>query len=129
MAETLLQVVNLTKIFSKRHKIFGRRIENTAVDRVSFSLTTGETLGLVGESGCGKSTLARSIIRLYEPNAGQIFFDGKDITHSNEKALKPVRREMQMIFQDPFAALDPMLTIEEIIGEPLEIHNIGTKNE
>ena len=129
MAETLLQIANLTKTFSKRHKIFGRKIENTAVDRVSFSLLEGETVGLVGESGCGKSTLARSIIRLYEPNAGQIFFDGKDITHSDEKALKPVRREMQMIFQDPFAALDPMLTIEEIIYEPLEIHYIGTKNE
>ena len=89
----------------------------------------GETLGLVGESGCGKSTLALTIMRLYEPNGGRIFFGGKDITNADERALKSIRKQMQMIFQDPFASLDPRLTIEQIIGEPLEIHNLGTKTE
>src|SRR5205085_3304079 len=97
--------------------------------RVSFSMSKGETLGLVGESGCGKSTLALTIMRLYEPSGGQIFFDGKDVTQLNEKALKPIRKQSQMIFQDPYAALDPQLTVEQIICEPLEIHNIGTKSE
>lgn len=129
MFETLLQVVNLTKTFSLRGKLFGQRKEHIAVDRVRFSLAEGETLGLVGESGCGKSTLALTIMRLLKPNGGQIIFGGKDITHRDEKFLKPIRREMQMIFQDPFAALDPRLTIEQILSEPLEIHNIGTKGE
>ena len=129
MPESLLRVTDLTKIFSGRRKIFGQKIENIAVDRVSFSLSTSETLGLVGESGCGKSTLASMIVRLYEPNGGQIIFDGTDITHFNERSLKPVRKQMQMIFQDPFSALDPRLTIEQIITEPLEIHNSGTKRE
>jgi len=84
---------------------------------------------LVGESGCGKSTLALTIMRLYESNGGQIFFDEKDITKLDEKSLKPIRKQMQMIFQDPFAALDPRLTIEQIITEPLEIHHMGTKRE
>ncbi|HEX9960027.1 MAG TPA: oligopeptide/dipeptide ABC transporter ATP-binding protein [Pyrinomonadaceae bacterium] len=129
MFETLLQITNLTKSFPARRGIFSRKIENIAVDRVSLSLREGETLGLVGESGCGKSTLALTIMRLYEPNGGQIFFDGKDITYADERALKPIRKQMQMIFQDPFAALDPRLTVGQIIGEPLEIHGIGTKNE
>lgn len=129
MSKTLLQVIELTKSFSSRRGIFGKRIENTAVDRVSFSLSEGETLGLVGESGCGKSTLALMIMRLLEPNAGRIIFGGKDITHLSEKSLKPIRRQKQMIFQDPFAALDPSLTIEQIIGEPLEIHRLGTRNK
>lgn len=129
MSETLLEVVNLTKTFLSRHKLFAQKTENIAVDRVSFSLLKGETLGLVGESGCGKSTLALTIMRLYESNGGQIFFDGEDIANLDEKSLKSIRREMQMIFQDPFAALDPRLTVEQIITEPLEIQNIGTKRE
>ena len=129
MSETLLQIIDLTKSFSSRHKIFGKKTKNIAVDRVNLSLREGETLGLVGESGCGKSTLALTIMRLYAPDGGHIYFDGKDIIHADEKALKPIRKQMQMIFQDPFAALDPRLTIEQIIGEPLEIHNISTKSE
>lgn len=129
MPEMLLRIENLTKKFKKRNGLFGKTIENVAVDGVSFSLAAGETLGLVGESGCGKSTLGLTIMRLYESNDGQIFFGGENITNLKEKSLKPVRREMQMIFQDPFAALDPRLTIEQIITEPLEIHNLYTKKE
>jgi oligopeptide/dipeptide ABC transporter ATP-binding protein len=129
MSETLLQTIDLTKSFSSRHSFFGKKTENVAVDRVNLSLREGETLGLVGESGCGKSTLALTIMRLYEPNGGQIYFNKKDITHADEWALKPIRKQMQMIFQDPFASLDPRLSIEQIIGEPLEIHKLGTKRE
>ncbi|HVE56038.1 MAG TPA: oligopeptide/dipeptide ABC transporter ATP-binding protein [Pyrinomonadaceae bacterium] len=129
MPEMLLQVDNLSKTFAARNGFFGKKTENVAVDCVSFSIAEGETLGLVGESGCGKSTLGLTIMRLYAPGGGRLFFGGKDITHENEKALKPVRREMQMIFQDPFAALDPRLTISQIITEPLEIHRSGTKAE
>ena len=129
MPETLLRVDNLTKTFTSRNGFFEKKTENIAVDRVSFSITEGETLGLVGESGCGKSTLGLTIMRLYEPSGGRIFFGGKDITHENEKTLKPIRRKMQMIFQDPFAALDLRLTIKQIITEPLEIHGLGTKEE
>jgi oligopeptide transport system ATP-binding protein len=129
MPETLLQTINLTKSFSTRSGIFGKKIKNIAVDRVSLSLLEGETLGLVGESGCGKSTLALTIMRLYEPSDGQIYFAGKDIAHKNARDLKQIRKQMQMIFQDPLAALDSRLTIEQIICEPFEIHNIGTKNE
>lgn len=129
MPEALLRIENLTKKFKKRNGLFGKTIENVAVDGVSFSLAAGETLGLVGESGCGKSTLGLTIMRLYESNDGQIFFGGENITNLKEKSLKPVRREMQMIFQDPFAALDPRLTIEQIITEPLEIHDLYAKKE
>ena len=129
MSETLLQTVDLTKTFSSRYSFFGKRSENIAVDRVNLSLRTGETLGLVGESGCGKSTLALTIMRLYEPTGGQIYFGEHNITHADERALKPIRKQMQMIFQDPFASLDPRLSIEQIIGEPLEIHKFGTKSE
>lgn len=129
MPETLLRIENLTKKFAKRNGLFGKRIENIAVDNVSFSLAAGETLGLVGESGCGKSTLGLTIMRLYQPDSGHIFFDEREITHEDEKSLKPIRREMQMIFQDPFAALDLRLTVEQIITEPLEIHELGTKKE
>ncbi len=129
MSETLLQTINLTKSFASRHSFFGKKTANIAVDRVNVSLRESETLGLVGESGCGKSTLALTIMRLYAPDGGNILFGGQDITHAAERALKPIRKQMQMIFQDPFAALDPRLSIEQIIGEPLEIHNSGTKRE
>ncbi len=130
MPETILQIIELTKIFTARRGVFGaERVETRAVDGVSFHLEAGETLGLVGESGCGKSTLGLTVLRLYEADGGRIIFDGKDITNLESNQLKPIRKQMQMIFQDPFAALDPRLTIEQIITEPLEIHNIGTKAE
>ena len=128
MSEAILQTIDLTKTFTARRGVFGsKKVKNVAVNRVSFGLEKGETLGLVGESGCGKSTLGLTIMRLYEANGGRILFDGKDITNADEKYLRPIRKQMQMIFQDPFASLDPRLTIEQIISEPLEIHNIGTK--
>jgi oligopeptide transport system ATP-binding protein len=126
MSETLLHVTDLSKSFSLRNGFFGKKTKNIAVDRVSLSLRSGETLGLVGESGCGKSTLALTIMRLYAPDGGRIHFDGKDITDAGERVLKPIRKQMQMVFQDPLAALDSRLSIEQILGEPLEIHNLGT---
>lgn len=130
MAETLLQTIELSKSFDLSHSFFGaKKTKNIAVDRVNLSLARGETLGLVGESGCGKSTLALTIMRLYEPDGGRILFAGKDITNLQEQELKSVRRQMQMVFQDPMASLDPRLTVGPIISEPLEIHNIGTKTE
>jgi oligopeptide/dipeptide ABC transporter ATP-binding protein len=99
---------------------------NRAVDGVSLSIDTGETLGLVGESGCGKSTLGKSIVRLLEPTAGTIRFDGRDVTHLSRKVLKPIRRDLQMIFQDPAESLNSRHTVGSLIGEAFEIHGIGT---
>jgi peptide/nickel transport system ATP-binding protein len=100
-----------------------------AVDGVSLRLKRGETLGLVGESGCGKSTLGRTIIRLYRPTAGTVTFDGRDITNLEGADLRAIRRRMQMIFQDPYASLNPRMTAGGIVGEPLDIHDIGTRAE
>ncbi len=100
-----------------------------AVDDVTLTLRRGETLGLVGESGCGKSTMGRAILRLYRPTAGTITFDGQDITTLGGAALRSVRRRMQMIFQDPYASLNPRMTVGGIVGEPLDIHSIGSRSE
>ena len=117
-AAGLVEVRNLKKYFGGGG-LFKKRPLVRAVDGISFSITRGETFGLVGESGCGKSTAARTIIRLYEPTAGSIVFDGTDIACLGERDLRPYRRRMQMIFQDPYASLDPRMTVMRIVSEPL----------
>jgi oligopeptide/dipeptide ABC transporter ATP-binding protein len=125
----LLVTDQLTKVFMLRHGLLARRVRLVAVDRVSLTIDPGETLGLVGESGCGKSTLGLTIMRLYEPSAGQIQFGGQDLVGLDARGLRAARRQMQMIFQDPLASLDPRLTVEQIVAEPLDIHAIGTPAE
>ena len=123
----LLEVTDLVKHYAVRGGVLRRRIGTVhAVDGVSFSLSTGETLGLVGESGCGKSTVARSVPRLIEPSSGAIRLDGTDITRLGKTALRPHRRSMQIVFQDPFASLNPRMTAGDIVGEPLEVHGLAT---
>src|SRR5438132_7189508 len=100
-----------------------------AVDGVSLAIRRGETLGLVGESGCGKSTVGRTILRLYKPTAGRIVFDGRDITNLSEGELRPLRRRMQMVFQDPFASLNPRHSVGRIVGEPLRTHGLASRSE
>ena len=116
---SLLELTNLTKHFGPVR----------AVEDITLAVEAGETLGLVGESGCGKSTLGRTVLRLYEPTSGRIVFDGKDLTALSQRALRPLRRHMQMIFQDPYASLNPRMSVGAAIGEPLEIHELGATKE
>ncbi len=127
MAETpLLEVKHLKKYFPIKGGVFSKTIGYVyAVDDVNFTLAKGETLGLVGESGCGKSTTGRTILRLIEPTDGELYFEGQDITKLEKSAMRALRREMQIIFQDPYASLNPRMTVGSIIGEPLEIHKIA----
>ena len=120
--QTILEVKHLKKYFQ-----IGRRQTVHAVDDVSFRLEKGKTLGLVGESGCGKSTCARTIIRMYDVTDGQIILDGTDITAMSQKELKPLRRKMQMIFQDPYASLNARMTVRDIIAEPLIAHGVVSR--
>ena len=120
----VLQVEGLTKHFP----VSGRKVVHAA-DAVSFSVLRGKTLGLVGESGCGKSSCARTIIRIYEPTAGKILIDGEDISDLNQKQLLPIRKKMQMIFQDPYASLNARMTVHDIIAEPLRAHQVCTSRQ
>jgi oligopeptide transport system ATP-binding protein len=131
MAETpLLDVKHLKKHFPIKGGVFSKTIGYVyAVDDINFTLEKGETLGLVGESGCGKSTTGRTILRLIEPTDGAIYFEGQNITGLDKGAMRALRREMQIIFQDPYASLNPRMTIGSIIGEPLEIHKIARGSE
>lgn len=123
MNEPILQVKNLSKHFNVESGFL------QAVDGLNLEIYKGETFGLVGESGCGKSTAGRTILRLYEPTAGEVIFEGQNIYDLSPKEMKEHRKEMQMIFQDPYASLDPRMTVEEIIAEPLVIYGIGNKKE
>jgi peptide/nickel transport system ATP-binding protein/oligopeptide transport system ATP-binding protein len=126
----LLEIKRLSKFFPILGGVLRREIGHLqAVNDVSLAIEPGETLGLVGESGCGKSTLGRTILRLYQPTKGSIHFLGEDITHLPFRDMKRLRRDMQIIFQDPFASLDPRMTIGNILEEPLSIHNLGTPKE
>ena len=128
--EKLVEVNNLVKYFPVRAGLFQRVVNNVkAVDDVSFFVRKGETLGLVGESGCGKTTVGRTMLRLIEPTSGDVKFDGKDVFSLEAKEMKTVRRDMQIIFQDPYASLDPRVPIGESIMEGLHIHKIGTPRE
>jgi oligopeptide/dipeptide ABC transporter ATP-binding protein len=126
--DVILRVQNLSKHFAfSRGVVFKREIGRLkAVDDVSFEVRAGETLGIVGESGCGKSTLARCVVRLLDPTAGSIEFMGEDITRTPARALRRVRRNMMMIFQDPMSSLNPRMRVGEFIREPLDIHDVGT---
>ena len=126
----LLDIQNVSKLFPLKGGFWGRTKGHVrAVHRVSLSIKPGEIVGLVGESGCGKSTLGRTILKLLEPTEGKIFFNGADITHLRPKQMRPIRKEMQIIFQDPYASLNPRMTVGSAIAEPLLIHKLVSKNK
>src|ERR1700686_5501011 len=129
MADTsLLRVKNLKKYFPIRGGLFSQEVARVhAVDDVSFDILRGETLGLVGESGCGKSTTGRCILRLLEPTAGEVRFQGRDILRLRSRELRRLREQMQIVFQDPFSSLNPRMTVEHALAEPLYVHRICPK--
>src|SRR4026207_1319713 len=128
--ETLLHVDDLKMHFPIYRGVFQRQVGAVrAVDGVSFDVRRGETLGLVGESGCGKSTTGRTILQLYRPTSGDVQFDGVNLVTLKGEDLRVMRRKMQMIFQDPYASLNPRMTVGEIIREPLLVHNVATESE
>ena len=124
--EVLIEVNDLKMHFPIRRGVLKRQVGAIrAVDGITFEIYKGETLGLVGESGCGKSTAGRTILQLYEPTDGQVTFSGEELTHLNREQMRKARRHMQMIFQDPYASLNPRMTVGNIVSEPLSIHGIG----
>ena len=126
MAQALLQVNNLVKHFPVKGGVFSKTVDKVhAVDGVSFDIAPGETLGMVGESGCGKSTTGRCVLRLIAPTSGQIWFDGEDVTNVNKTQLRALARDMQIIFQDPYASLNPRMTVGAIVGEAMIIHKLA----
>lgn len=129
MADTMIRVENLVKEFKVKGGFLGKKGVVHAVNGVTLEIKQGETLGLVGESGCGKSTLGRTILKVYEPDGGRIFCGEDDITNLDSKQMHPYRRRMQMIFQDPYASLNPRFTVGELIAEPMKIYNMCDAKE
>ncbi len=128
--EAILEVRHLRKCFPLKKTLTGKVTQELiAVDDVSFKLKPGETLGIVGESGCGKTTMGRAVLKLHEPTAGQIIFEGQDITNFKSSQMRDIRKKMQIIFQDPYSSLPPRSTVGGILSEPVEVHNIVPKSE
>ena len=129
MSEPLLEVRGLTKEFTRQKGLFGEGAAVRAVDDVTFSIGEGETFGLVGESGSGKTTTGRCILRLIEPTSGEVRFKGEDVLAFSKTRLREARREMQIVFQDPYSSLNPRMRVQDIVEEPLLIHRLGSKAE
>ena len=128
--ETLLKVEELVMHFPIYQGVIRRQVGAVhAVDGVSFEIYKGETLGLVGESGCGKSTAGRAILRLYKPTGGSVYYDGEDLSKLSEREMRHMRRKLQIIFQDPYASLNPRMTVADIVGEPLLVHRVASGKE